>query len=61
MQIKLLRMLKTPEGLFEIDIQLISDGKIPKNYSYVLNSEFYAKQFEKNYRKKPGKALNILK
>lgn len=50
------------DGIIDVDIFIVNDGK-SKRYIYHLQSEFAVRKFDRLYRKgKPfhGKALNIL-
>ena len=48
-------MSKTCEGLVEIQVLLQN-----KQYTYILNSGYAVRQFQK-LKYKPGKAINLLK
>jgi hypothetical protein len=62
MELKLIRDYKTPEGLYYIDVQIITKGKVSKIYTYVMNSEYYFRKFKACYNKRKyhGTALRWL-
>lgn len=53
--------IKNYDGTIEIALYIVND-KVAKKYTYVLSSEWAARQFHRLYRRKSthGKALSVL-